>query len=254
MASFSTPAIVLRRIDYGDYDLILSLLTPGRGKLAVMAKAAKRSKKRFGGILELFSDLEVVCSAGRTQGLSMLVEASLRNPYFNIRGDIKKMAYASYWAELINIWVEEGQQQVALYTLLQYVLQKLDQGDVSDELLSILFQMKFLSVSGLCPNLDHCCTCKCEIDQLTDKAVVLDHAKGGLVCEDCLPYQTQHRSLSKGTIKQLRWIERNELPKAVRIRFSPPGLTEGLAFLEAFVPYHLGKEPRSLKFLQKLRG
>ncbi len=254
MASFSTSAIVLRRIDYGDFDLILSLLTPSRGKLTVMAKAAKRSKKRFGGVLELFSDLEIVYSIGRSKGLPLLKEASLRYPYFNIRADIKKTAYASYWAELINHWVEEGQEQAALYTLLRYVLRELDQGDVPDELLSILFQMKFLSISGLCPNLNHCCTCKSAMEQLADKAIVLDHAKGGLVCEDCMPFQPRQRLLSRGTVKQLQWVERNELGKAVRIRFSPQALTEGLAFLEAFVPYHLGKEPRSLKFLQKIRG
>ena len=133
MASFTTSAIVLRRIDYGDFDLILTMLTPSRGKLTVMAKAAKRSKKRFGGILELFSDLEIVCSSGRSKGLLLLNEASLRCPYFNIRADIKKTAYASYWAELINHWVEEGQEQVALYTLLRYVLQELDQGKPNDD-------------------------------------------------------------------------------------------------------------------------
>jgi hypothetical protein len=30
-------------------------------------------------------------------------------------------------------------------------------------------------------------------------------------------------------------------------------LKEGLEFMEAFVPYHLGKEPRSLKFLRQIR-
>jgi DNA repair protein RecO (recombination protein O) len=254
MASFSTSAIILRRIDYGDFDLILSLLTPSRGKVAVIAKAAKQSKKRFGGILELFSVLDVVCNSGRGKGLPVLQEASLRQPFAGIRTDIKKTAYASYWSELIHNWIEEGQQQVVLFTLLRYVLHELDRNEAPEELLSILFQMKFLSISGLCPNLSHCCTCKSAMEQLKGKAVALDHTKGGLICEDCLPYQSQSRSLSRGTIKQLQWIERNDLAKAIRVRFSPKDLSEGLAFLEAFVPYHLGREPRSLKFLQQIRS
>lgn len=254
MASFSSSAIILRRIDYGDFDLILSMLTPSRGKLAVIAKAAKQSKKRFGGILELFTVLEVVCNPGRGKGLPVLQEASLQHPFIKIRSDIKKTAYASYWSELIHNWIEEGQQQVMLFNLLRYVLQELDRSETPEELLSILFQLKFLSISGLCPNLSHCCTCKSAMEQLVDKAVVLDHTKGGLVCEDCLPYQSQYRPLSRGTIKQLQWIERNDLKKAIRVRFSPKALREALTFLEAFVPYHLGKEPRSLKFLQQIRG
>ena len=59
MSSFSTPAIILRRIDFGDYDLIVTIFTLNKGKISVIAKSAKKSKKRFAGILELFSVLDV---------------------------------------------------------------------------------------------------------------------------------------------------------------------------------------------------
>jgi DNA repair protein RecO (recombination protein O) len=59
--------------------------------------------------------------------------------------------------------------------------------------------------------------------------------------------------LSKGTIKQLLWIRNGELAKAMRIKFTAQALQEGLQFSEAFVPYHLGKEPRSLMFLKQMR-
>lgn len=253
MAGFSTPAIVLRRVDFGDYDLILSLFTATEGKLSAMAKAAKRSQKRFGGVLELFSVLDVVFAPGRAKGLPLLQEAELRQAFPRIRADIKKTAYASYWLELVNLWLEEGDRQPALYTLLVYVLRGLDGGDLPPEALSILFQMKFLSIAGLCPNLSHCCTCRDDVEAIPGKALALDYAQGGLVCEDCLPYEAGHRHLARGTVKQLQWIERSELPQAARIRFSPQALREGLELLEKFVPYHLGKEPRSLKFLREMR-
>ncbi|MDM8553033.1 DNA repair protein RecO, partial [Desulfobacterales bacterium HSG2] len=87
MNTFSTSAIMLRRIDFGDYDLIITFLTLDMGKVSVIAKSAKRSKKRFAGILELFSVLQVVCSRGR--GLPVLQEAVLRDPFIKIRSDIK---------------------------------------------------------------------------------------------------------------------------------------------------------------------
>ncbi|MBU4287277.1 MAG: recombination protein O N-terminal domain-containing protein, partial [Proteobacteria bacterium] len=55
MSSFSTPAIVLRRIDFGDYDLIINFFTLNKGKISVIAKSAKKSVKRFSGVLEPFS-------------------------------------------------------------------------------------------------------------------------------------------------------------------------------------------------------
>jgi DNA repair protein RecO (recombination protein O) len=252
--TYSTPAILIRRLDYGDYDIILNFLTRDKGKVSAIAKSAKRSQKRFGGILELFNSLDIVVSEKRGKGLALVKEASLIRPLFNIAADIRRTAYASYWAELTNLWLEEGREQKEVYDLMAYVLLELDSGTVSPEVLSILFQMRFLSLAGLCPNLSHCCTCRIETDAAPRHQMNFDLSKGGVVCESCAPYGTDERCLSRGTIKQLQWVDNSDIHKAARIRFSAQALKESLHFLESFVPYHLGREPRSLKFLRQLRG
>ena len=253
MSSFSTPAIVLRRIDYGEYDVILTLFALKNGKISVIAKSAKKSKKRFAGILELFSILDVVCSVGRRKGLPVLQEAALKYPFFNIRSSTLKTAYASYWAELINEWMESGQKQIELYQLFSYVLRELDSSRVSEAALSILFQVKFMTLSGLSPNLRYCSLCGIEIENIKETRIKFDFAKGGILCNGCTSKTLQKTFLSKGIIKQLLWIEKGDLVKAERVRFTSDALREGLEFLEIFVPYHVGKEPRSLKFLQQIR-
>jgi len=255
MSRFSTSAIMLRRIDFGDYDLIITFFTLNRGKISVIAKSAKKSTKRFSGILELFSVLELVCSTSHKSRLPVLQEAVLKHPFPKIRADIKKTAYASYWAELINEWLEENKKQVRLYSLFQHVLEELDRDQTPEEAISILFQMRFIAMSGLRPNLNHCSICKTEIEYIKNKRVTIDLTKGGIVCNKCNPKaKVNTYSLSKGTIKQLLWIESRNLTEAKRIRFTSQALKEGLEFLEAFVPYHLGKEPQSLSFLRQIRG
>ena len=106
MPVFATPAILLRRIDYGDFDVIITFFTLNKGKLSLIAKAAKKSTRRFAGILELFSVLDLVVGTGRGKGLPILQEAALIKPFEGIRADFKKTAYASYWAELIYSWLE----------------------------------------------------------------------------------------------------------------------------------------------------
>ena len=100
-------------MDYGDFDVIITFFTLKKGKLSLIAKAAKKSTKRFAGILELFSVLEVVAGSGRNKGLSVLQEAVLKRPFSAIRADFRKTAYASYWAELIYNWIEENFKQVS---------------------------------------------------------------------------------------------------------------------------------------------
>lgn len=253
MTSFSTPAILLRRIDFGDYDLILSLFTLHEGKVSVIAKSAKKSAKRFSGILELFSVLQVVCTTGRRKGLPVLKEASLKQPFSSIRADIKKTAYASYWAELVNEWMEDGVKQASLYYLLEHVLGELDKGQTAGAAISTLFQMRFMSMAGFCPNLRQCSICQAETEKMKDNRIMFDFAKGGLICSRCASASRGQTYLSKGTIKQLLWIESGELNKAKRIRFTHQTLREAMEILEEFVPYHLGKKPRSLEFLRHIR-
>ena len=253
MSSFSTPAIMLRRIDFGDYDFIITFFTLNSGKIPVIAKSARKSIKRFSGILELFYALDIVLGTGRGKGLPVLQEASLRQPFYRIRENITKTAYASYWAELINEWMENHVKNIKLYHLFQYVLYELDLGRMPEEVLSILFQIKLISMSGFYPNLRKCSICKVEMEKMKGNRIVFDIIKGGIVCERCKSGSLRQICLSKGTIKQILWIEGGDLSMAERIRFSPEALKECLKFLEVFVPYHLGKEPKSLKFLRQIR-
>jgi DNA repair protein RecO (recombination protein O) len=254
MPTFSTPAIMLRRIEFGDYDIIITFFTLNHGKVSVIAKSAKKSTKRFSGILELFSVLDIVYGSTRGKGLPVLQEAVLKQPFSEIRADIIKTAYASYWAELIDKWMEKSEKQSKLYHLLKYVLGGLDFGNTNEAVLSILFQMRFIAISGHSPNLMQCTICKTPLEEIKKRSIIFDLSKGGLVCENCSQNTSKKIVLSKGTIKQLLWIEKGDLKMAKRIRFAPQTLNEGLTFLEAFVPYHLGKEPKSLKILRQIRA
>lgn len=253
MATIATPAILLRRIDYGDFDLILTFFTEACGKLSVIAKHAKKSKKRFAGVLELFTVLKITCSTGRRSGLPVLQEASLEEPFGAIRVNMLKTAYASYWAELVAGWAEESQQMERLYRLLFQVFSGLDQPSVDPALLNLMFQMRFLDIAGLCPNLNYCCVCKQNLDHHPHHLAGVDLPRGGLRCYGCEVHDESHVCLSRGTIKQLQWLAQGDLKRVERLRFSSQALQEAQQFLEAFVPFHLGREPRSLKVLRRLR-
>jgi len=253
MPLFSTPAILLRRLDYGDFDLILTFLSLERGKISLIAKSAKKSTKRFAGILELFSLMEAVASTGKGRGLPVLQEATLISPFSTIRNDIRKTAYASYWCELLNKWVEENQKQTALYYLLKHALSQLDGGASPAAEISIFFQMRLLNLTGHDPSLRQCGRCRENLETIQSNQVVFDIAKGAILCDECTSGAGGRIRLSKGTIKQLLWVESGDLKKASRVRFGAQAIKESLEFLEAFVPYILGMQPQSLKFLKQIR-
>ncbi|MFW6374289.1 MAG: DNA repair protein RecO [Thermodesulfobacteriota bacterium] len=250
---FTTDAILLRRIAYGDHDLILTFLAPDRGKFSSIAKSARKSVKRFSGLLEPFTGLQVVCTAGRGK-LLILKEAALRRSLGSIRSNVLKTAYAGYWVELVDGWLEEGQPQTALFHLLGWVLDALEKEASNGSRLSVLFQMRLLALSGFSPNLCRCACCKTEVDGMPGVTIGFDLAKGGVVCARCGTDTLDRRIiLSKGTAKQLHWLETMPFARAGCVRFTARSLAESLHFLETFVPYHLGKQPRSLAFLKQIR-
>jgi DNA repair protein RecO (recombination protein O) len=60
--------------------------------------------------------------------------------------------------------------------------------------------------------------------------------------------------VSKGTLKQLAWINTVDMARADRIKFSAVAIKEGEILLESFIPFHIGRNFNSLKFLRKMRS
>jgi len=253
MLIFTTPAVILRRIEYGDYDLILSFFTLHKGKISVIAKSAKKSVKRFSGVLEPFSLVRIVCRAGRPNTMPILQEATIERSSVGIGSDVDKTAYAGYWAEIVHEYTEEGVALPSVYELLTYALEALDCENSPPEFLNLLFQLRFLTLSGLGPNLTRCGNCRTPMHLLKQSNIRFDPAQGGLVCRRCSPGKTGPLTLSIDTIKQLEWMTHGDFQKAGRIRLTSRAINQGHNCLESFVEFCLGKKIRSLSFLRQVR-
>ncbi|MGB5987874.1 MAG: DNA repair protein RecO [Desulfobacterales bacterium] len=253
METLTSPAVILRRVDYGDFDYIVTLFTPLFGKVAGIAKNAKKSRKRFGGMLDTLAVLEAVLSPGRRKGLMLLKEVHLLMPFDRIAGDVRKTAAANYWAEVVARWMEPQHPQHEIYDLLVYGLEGLNEGRSDPEMLNILFQARFLAVNGLMPDLAACSGCKKALDALPRGRVALDLEQGGWRCPRCRGARPAQLRISKGAIKQIMWLAWGPLWKVERMRMDAAIRKEAQGVLERFLPYHLGCMPRSLRFLKQLR-
>jgi len=246
--------ILIRRIDYGDTDLILTFITQKYGKISVIAKSAKKSVKRFGGILELFYLLELIIRPGKGNKPSILQTASLIRPFEKIRTNIIHTAYASYWAELIHLFVEEKSADENVYELFLFVIDQLNQNVVPADVLHIMFQMRFLVISGFNPNFLHCQKCQKKLDDISGPTCCFDIQKGAIFCPTCVNQNKNLITLSKGTIKHLIWISNHVFHQTHRLKYSNDAISEGKLFLERFIPFCIGKTPKSLFFLKKIQN
>ena len=123
---YITDAIVLSRFDLGEADRVLTLITPGIGKLKAIAKGVRRPTSRLGGSLEPFAELTVALARGRT--FDVVTQVSVGHAWLGLRDSLECAATAWYLAELADRSLEERHAAEPLYALLRRAYELLDAG------------------------------------------------------------------------------------------------------------------------------
>jgi DNA repair protein RecO (recombination protein O) len=248
MPLYETPAIVLRSTPYGESDQIVTLYTLDFGKIKGIAKGAKRSRKRFANTLEICSYIQVTFFEKEARDLVRLDHSDLIRPFESLREDITKLAWASYFIELVNELTAERIKNKALFRLLVFFLNLIDHGMLEEEIQRI-FEVRLLSHLGYQPQLDHCTRCQ---KRLSGEKFFFGVREGGVLCPSCAASLPGLVPISLGTIKTLQLAQSLPLEKVERISFSVQSLKESQAVLSIFLQQYLGKELKSKKFLEQI--
>ena len=94
--------IILRTRPLTETSLIVHWLTPDHGRVATVAKGARRPKSPFAGKLDLFYAADFSFSRSRSSELHNLREVKLRETHGAIREDILKLQQAGYAVAFIE--------------------------------------------------------------------------------------------------------------------------------------------------------
>ncbi len=94
--------IILRTRPLTETSLIVHWLTPELGRIATVAKGARRPKSPFRGKLDLFYVCDFTFVRSRRSELHALREAALRETHSALRKDLGWLEQASYAAALIE--------------------------------------------------------------------------------------------------------------------------------------------------------
>ncbi len=122
-----TRAVVLREIDHGDSDKIITFYGLNSGRLTCIAKGAKRSKKRFVNKLELFTALDLTY-VSKGKGLSRLEQAETVAHFPQLRNDSRRYLAACLIAELLFYWVKENDPDPESFALIITTFARLARG------------------------------------------------------------------------------------------------------------------------------
>ena len=145
--------IILRTRPLTDTSLIVHWLTPEFGRMATVAKGARRPKSPFAGKLDLFYAADFSFARSRRSELHTLREVVLRETHAPIRRELESLQQASYATALIEQTTELETPLAEIYTLFKTFLAQLTARPPQPQTL-FAFEVKLLSELGLQPDFD----------------------------------------------------------------------------------------------------
>lgn len=148
-----TTGIILRTRPLTETSLIVQWLTPDLGRVATVAKGARRPKSPFRGKLDLFYEAEFSFARSRKSELHNLREVMLRETHSALRENMGWIQQASYFTALVEQTTETDTPLPKVYQLVREALKQLMLAAPSPRTV-FAFEFKLLDELGLGPGLN----------------------------------------------------------------------------------------------------
>jgi DNA repair protein RecO (recombination protein O) len=244
---YRTEAIVLRRTDFGEADRLLTVFTPERGKLRLIAKGARKPSSRKSGHVELFSRGQFLVAVGRE--LDILTQADTLEPFLALRDDLLRTTYAYYVAELADAFTAERDENRPLFDLLADALGWLCTAE-DLPLFARYYDLHLLGLVGYQPQLFVCGDCR---KQLEPTANYLGIADGTVYCDKCGRDRVGASQVSLNALKVLRFLQTRGWEACRHLRLSPASHDEVEQIMHHYMTYYLERQLKSVDFIHRLR-
>ena len=234
-------ALVLKQVDYGEADLIVTVLTKEYGKMSFRARGARRKKSRNAGkILPCMkSQFRFDLREGKT--MFILKGVNSLKTYPSLHGDLAKSAGGSLVAEVADA-MSMGDPAIdsVVFSLVETAWDMVEEGK---DIVSVicLFLCDVMRLHGIAPQVDGCVRCGCP------KVVAISAREGGFLCDACSNLEPRNTFASR----RFRMFGLHYADKIMPIANGNLGDVETLAEM---IHYHIGIKIKTLALFIRLFG
>jgi DNA repair protein RecO (recombination protein O) len=241
-----TRGVVIKRMNYGEADRILTILTEDMGKIKAIAKGSRKILSKMGGSLEPFCLVNFIFHQGKS--FYIVTSASVEKHFDKVHTDITKTAKAFYIGELLDKFLEEKENHPEVFELFVKYLQALNDDD--DEILIPVFSAKILENLGFRPVTTECLHCG---NKLVQEQNFWDDVEGGVICQVCHDKFDHGQKIDNDIIKILRLIFSEKFNVGSKINIDDEYKKVTARILESYVEGTIEREIKSRKFMKEVR-
>lgn len=232
--------VVVGASDYGEAHRIVRLLTASEGRVSLLARSARRSRKRFAGMLDVGTQVRVEPGRGRGD-LRVISDIDRITGPKRARTDLDRIALLAYGCELCGALAAEGEPEPKLARLLEVWLEVLE-GDATPGVASrVALEAKALTFAGVVPVLVACTVCGGPLEGDAH----FDASGGGARHPRC----GAGRGVRQADLEELEALRRSPLMTTV----GAPA-PRGAGLMWSAVRAHLGRTLRARALIDDLAG
>ena len=192
--------LVLRRTEYNDHDVLLTILSKQHGKITAKARGLKRKNSPLTAQCQLLAFSEFTLFEYR--GMYTINEAATIELFHGLRNDLGKLSLGTYFAQAAEVISQEDLPNPELLSLVLnslYALSKLGEPELK---VKAAFELRLSCIAGFMPELTGCAGCGSEWPDRFD-------IKAGMAeCTTCRNPESDgiRMPISQGVLQAMRYI------------------------------------------------
>lgn len=206
MKQIKVNGIVIAENNMGDFDKMLTILTPNLGKIGCSAKGSRRPKSL------LLSGTQFLCFGEymlfKSADTYRINSCETIEMFYNIRTDLDKLTYASYITKIINDVTTENQNSFNTLKLFLNTLYMISETDKDLDFITSVFKMRILKILGFAPNITECVECKCK-----ENLNYFSIRDNGIKCVACSRQDTSCIEMKEATKNAIYYIMKADSKK-----------------------------------------
>ena len=199
MSIVKTKGIIIAENNMGDFDKMLTMLTPGNGKISCVAKGARRPKSSLLAGTQFLCFGEYVMFKGQEH--YTINSCDTIEVFYNLRTDLDKLEYAVNITKIIQDITNENENSYKILQLYLNTLYMLSETDKDPDFIISVFKLKLLCFSGFTPKIEKCSFCGSK-----EKLCYFSIKDNGIKCEECHGADKGAIHINKSTVTSLKYI------------------------------------------------
>ncbi|NQU06895.1 MAG: DNA repair protein RecO [Calditrichaeota bacterium] len=245
-------ALVIRSIRHGETSRITTLFAKINGKVAVIAKGARRGKSgAAGGTIEIPNLIEAIIYFKPSRSVQILGNVTTIEHFPCIKSDLVLTGYASVVAEMLNHSFTDGEADPEVFNAAVETLNRFEEKTLDARIILWLFQLSLLRLIGFAIDPLTCPICMKQSSPGYSNIFLLD--AGAICCNNCQADSGASISISGESVGVLRQLVNGNHVTIKRLKVSNRAKGEITKALERYMRHHhpgISRMP-ALKMLDK---